>query len=705
MPQNTSQVRNIEFFQKQAKKLLKQYRSHDPEVARFLQTIHPHFAGLSSDQIFTQDLRLGDVQLTIARQHGFPSWGGMAAYMESRPRRVGGGIVISDKPGLSLEEALNDRASLAGMPPIGTVRTNIHGIEWQVVDYDFFPTPSTFARYPSDCDYLPIVAPGNISQRLQDFIAETDRCTSKRMFFIDTMPDAHPFRLGHDIHCANFGGDPEESYIFLDAARAHETTFAHELGHLWMTYVEGGDGSRIFRDRSDNGKINQLDFVQSFVLDLAVNDLIASRGFDMSLVNSDQINSLTMLRDAFALGHKPPTPREALLNSLTIAGAILEQKRWPDIQKQQLASLLTFFESATQGIYELAEQFVEIIHRHGYEKKEARRLALDECIMLAFSATGDDFYIERNLQEPILTECMRDKYPEQFAGLPVALKLEIGKAMARYGISGNGNVHLAADRMGMAQIMVETDKGEKIGPLPVNYQLIPYSLPEDSRQLQQPPKMIGGQIPDQFGRLPGDPGYNTCYPIGQDPVSRMEATQQVQTTESEDEYISMPHNRMAHGSFARHYMAGVGLSVARARLMQQMAQNGPNPYQYGLNNPVSFIDPSGLSCQGIHFNDPTPCTVDENDLRYCDQQCLNEGKALDYCFCRLLARGLFGSCECKLDWKCKEPLKTKQCLIPFEECTHGDWIKPPIKGCQECLDYCRRQKSWPWFMCRPRHYI
>jgi hypothetical protein len=111
------------------------------------------------------------------------------------------------------------------------------------------------------------------------------------------MLDLHPFKLGRDIHCTNYSGNPEESYIFFDLASGHETTFAHEVAHLWFIFVENGDGCRVLNDQSDNAKLNQLDFIQSFVLDLRVNDLIAERGFDMELVNHDQIRSMTMIRD------------------------------------------------------------------------------------------------------------------------------------------------------------------------------------------------------------------------------------------------------------------------------------------------------------------------------------------------------------------------------------------------------------------------
>jgi hypothetical protein len=120
----------------------------------------------------------------------------LATYERGRPRREDGGIIISEKLGLTLKEAMNDRAKTHSMPPVGTRYTNAHGVEWRVESYDFFVASTTFARYPGDCGYLPVVNPQNPSKRLQSFISEVDRCTTRWVLFLDTMPTAQTAAMG-----------------------------------------------------------------------------------------------------------------------------------------------------------------------------------------------------------------------------------------------------------------------------------------------------------------------------------------------------------------------------------------------------------------------------------------------------------------------------------------------------------------------------
>jgi hypothetical protein len=663
-------VPNLEFCRQEAKQLLKQLRLNHPDSATLIRRLHPAFINWRSNEIPVNGLHLRDAQLVIARRYGFPSWPAMKRQLSASVKAIDDKIVLRANDSESSALGASDPTTKVALPPVGAFLTSKHGLSWFVVGHGRFPTATAATIYADGHENLPVVYPANMSDRLFRFISETNRCTSKDIVFIDTMPAAHPNNIGEKVHYAVCSSNPDASFICLDIVNANETTFAHEIAHLWLNYVEGGDGMRSLREEAfDRVKFMQLNFVQSFVIDLKVNDLIAERGFDMSSINRDEIESLTILRDAVILGHQPRATRESLLNGLSIAGAILEQKRWTESDKHHLMELLAFFEDSTPEIYRLAQQLVRIVRQYGYGSKDAIRNVLNECITLAFEFTRDDFSIERDLVDKTTPEGMQDKYPEELPGYPVPLKLEIGKTLARNGINGRSKIVISASPTGMAQVTVECADGTMKGPLAVNYQLVPYHLQFNASPEPHNTPLINGLCPDGFGRLPGDPGYNTSYPPGMDPISQM--TKGMVNGQVPDQYgrfpgeqyyntcyppgyvpgqpwptvetnlnfpsptvfhpmhsqqnpairADHPHNpgfpQNAHlmtfpdhtnGFLMGRYMAGVGLAIAQARLGRQMAtlrNLDANVYQYVYNNPLSFVDPNGDIPERIGGNNHT----------------------------------------------------------------------------------------------------
>jgi hypothetical protein len=65
---------NLNHLKHQAKDLLKAHAERTPDVAQRIREFHPRFAKAIDAEIFAADLKLSDAQLTIAREHGFPSW-------------------------------------------------------------------------------------------------------------------------------------------------------------------------------------------------------------------------------------------------------------------------------------------------------------------------------------------------------------------------------------------------------------------------------------------------------------------------------------------------------------------------------------------------------------------------------------------------------------------------------------------------------
>jgi len=73
---------NLDHLKKQAKQLIRLYRSRDAAaMARFRSTL-PATAGLSNEDLSSRGLRLHDAQSCIAREHGFASWPDLKRYVE-----------------------------------------------------------------------------------------------------------------------------------------------------------------------------------------------------------------------------------------------------------------------------------------------------------------------------------------------------------------------------------------------------------------------------------------------------------------------------------------------------------------------------------------------------------------------------------------------------------------------------------------------
>jgi len=74
---------NLDHLKKQAKDLIRSYRTRDPQaIAQFRQSL-PAAAGRSDDAIVTLAFRLHDAQSCVARAYGFASWTDLRAYVEA----------------------------------------------------------------------------------------------------------------------------------------------------------------------------------------------------------------------------------------------------------------------------------------------------------------------------------------------------------------------------------------------------------------------------------------------------------------------------------------------------------------------------------------------------------------------------------------------------------------------------------------------
>jgi ankyrin repeat protein len=118
---------SLEQYKKQAKELLKAYRSADIEAIRRVKTNHPRFQKLSEPSFQITKFSLADAQLVIAREHGFESWVKFAQRIEVMNSQAAAGV---DPVAAFIEAAIwhgaleSAEAILAAHPEIA--RTSIH---------------------------------------------------------------------------------------------------------------------------------------------------------------------------------------------------------------------------------------------------------------------------------------------------------------------------------------------------------------------------------------------------------------------------------------------------------------------------------------------------------------------------------------------------------------------------------------------------
>src|SRR5258706_89764 len=73
---------NHEHLTYQAKDLVKDHDARNQAAAQRIREFHPRFNRATDAEIFNAQLSLGDAQLTIAREYGFPSWARLKRHIE-----------------------------------------------------------------------------------------------------------------------------------------------------------------------------------------------------------------------------------------------------------------------------------------------------------------------------------------------------------------------------------------------------------------------------------------------------------------------------------------------------------------------------------------------------------------------------------------------------------------------------------------------
>ncbi len=479
-------------------------------------------------------------------------------------------------------ERKNWVASRIGLPTIGTSMVNKHGIEWVVQNHAAVPTADTLQRWrardiqPTN-DLYPVVAPKNLSPKLLEFIAAVDRCTTKTFAVLDTMPgrrkDGH-VPGGNSIDTLTH---PETNLLFLDAARVSETVIAHEIGHAWVQYVDECEDLRTLEDASYPQRMKQVSFVQSFVLDLKVNDLIARKGFDVSSIRDDQRASIQQLSEALRGGYRPKHPREEVFMGLLVADEFIQRDRRETHDLARMDDSLETIRGALGPLASLADRMAEAVRKHGYGSRDAIVACIDECLLMSFEHCNDRFDLESELVVVNPEEPNLDKFPKWLPQLPPGSKCMVGKYMARNDISSQWAYKLEPSITGRAMVEFRSPESDRQSQILLNDLIGP---PTRYCHLSEVEAMnLSMKIRNRTGsyQIYGGPPHNPREEFLNLTRPTLPQVSQVPGLHGFDQErrASLRLSDRSSPSLFRPYMAGLGRFLTAARMAEQLGGESP----------------------------------------------------------------------------------------------------------------------------------
>ncbi|MBS1705492.1 MAG: hypothetical protein JST40_06430 [Armatimonadetes bacterium] len=545
-------------------------------------------------------------------------------------RDAGRQITRIDDAELQLEWACEKERNAAlahriGLPAIGSKLSNKHGIEWEVLGHTYVPTVNNLLRLREEGeeqeDLYPVVKPNNVSERFLDFYSAVHRASPRNLMFLDTMPEFRPGRQAPDHHSFSSLLHPGSNIAMIDAARIHETILAHEIGHAWIQYVELCEDERVFKTVGDPPRSNQLSYVQSFVLDLKVNEVIRRKGFDMAIIDEDQLQSIRNLGNWLSTGRKPETKREEVFMALVLAAQMIEDDLESRPILARVEDSIAAIRQSAEPIFELATGFADAVRRYGYAEKTGIVASVDRCIELAFTHTGDPIDIDAELAIPEGEEITLDKNPEWLAGLTVKQKCEIGRKMALENVPMKHD-WVICEALGGLSVTCRLQDGRVLGPWHFAFS---YPMTPEERRMREINfnRMAGLGLP----YVPAPAGealihaeqnkrrYEALMQDAQVPNSGsgMQTQHGPKTVQEINEMNRQNRGRLMNPAYpvsspfpglpnlhGRPYMAGLGRFLTHARLDMLLA--GEQPCGYALNNPVTYVDPLGLDPVKAYFN-------------------------------------------------------------------------------------------------------
>lgn len=491
------------------------------------------------------------------------------------------------------------RHVIPNLPPIGAKLINKFGIEFVVAQHVPVPRMESMARLrangrPGAEDIYPVIQPQNLSRRLEGFAEQIGRCTPKQLMMLDTTPELRRDLSALNHHYINSIGHPDVILMFTDAARVHESILAHELAHLWIEYVELAEDNRVFRAIDDVPRMNQLCFIQSFVLDQWVNELIGEKGFNVELIRTHEAEAVASLGNALRSGYTPPNSREGIFMCMILAAEMLNHLMGRTVNANALKEAI---EVAPHDIRHATFALAETVLHHGYRSRDQVRASIDECLRIGFEFSGDPIDFKSELIVPDPGQPATDHRPDWFQGCTSKFKDEVGRLMAKEDIAPLSQWALRFGDLGSIEVTF-TYKGISRGPYLLKEKIrksahiatIEHVMELNRRNQERQRKMFSNAISSSL----------------QGPRSAPWAP-------------SMPNN-----SGRRNYMAGLGLFTSRVREAEWYS--GEPPYAYAMGNPINHLDSTGLApCPG-DWPKPHECsTWPGGPCRYAEQKRIPQG--------------------------------------------------------------------------------
>lgn len=368
--------------------------------------------------------------------------------------------------------------------------------------------------------------------------------------------------------------------------RRLQTVIAHEFGHAWVQYVDECEDFRTMEDASDPQRMRQVSYVQSFVLDLKVNDLLRRKGFDMEPVEGDQARSMLQVATALDSGYRPEHPREEVFMALLVADHIVQRETGRSNELIRVNDCLTKIRGDHAPLARLAETMADSVSRNGYESHDSIIRCIDECLLASFEHIGDSFDLEGELTLVNPDEPDLDKFPIWLTQIPPKLKCKVGQHMALNDISSAWPHHVEQSLTGRARVIFDSPQHENRSQVLVDHRIGPptryFGISENEAENLELKRTNEERMDATFGNPATVPEQLRA---AMDMMKNVRKTGTELQREMSQQCIPKP--------LGRPYMAGLGRYLTAARLVE--STTGRNPYSYALDNPVTYTDGSEIA--------------------------------------------------------------------------------------------------------------